>query len=91
MLVARLQFWTCTKLSNKYTEHQQTSIHVTDKTDMVRWVPDDQRITIYDIYYSSVPSIHYSVTEALTRDRVTKLLFINYFVRDTSYFEKDNL
>ena len=40
------------------------NIHVTDKTDMDGWVPNDQWITIYGIHYSSIPSICYSVTGA---------------------------
>ena len=38
------------------------SVLATDNMDM--WVPDDQRITIYGIRYSSIPSIRYSVTGA---------------------------
>ena len=42
-------------------KHTPTStdidVHVTDKTDMDRWILDDQRITIYGIRYSLIPSI----------------------------------
>ena len=41
-----------------------TNGHIMDKTDMAGRVPDDQRITIYGMPYSPVPSIRYSATKA---------------------------
>ena len=58
--------WWLSILNFEHTQNSPTNtpdinVHVTDKTDMDRWVPDDQWITKYGgICYSSVHSILFS-------------------------------